>query len=250
MLDINTIITAAFNQALRPLVERVEELESANSILVMRINTQEQNHRALLTELEKLTNADIRLKTLESQVLLNLPGLDERISALEHTPSQPKVEGAPPMDYFMSKSYTEQFIEHLDMQEWFWNKVNHHVEMTLDRWEEDAHKIDREKVEEIVREFWSEEYENEVTEIAERKAEEAKEEALEEMRDYLRDELDDKVVEAVDRYDMEDKMTDAIDNYDFDSKVEDGIEAYDFSDKLEDAVREALRRVSITLNLG
>jgi len=171
-------------------------------------------------------------------VLLNLPGLDERISALEHTPSQPKADWQA-VDYV-------PFVDHLNQQEWFWDKVSSYIE----RQQENAEQLDKAVVGEIVREFWENEYENEVTEIAERKAEEAKEEALEEMRDYLRDELDDKVTEAVDRYDMEDKMTDAIDNYDFDSKVEDGIEAYDFSDKLEDAVREALRRVSITLNLG
>jgi hypothetical protein len=190
-------MSATIQKAIRPLVERVDELESANSILVMRINTQEQAHRALLTELEKLSNADIRLKTLESQLQLNLPGLHDRLNALE-TANKPEP---------MTQGYREQFVEHLNNQEWFWDKVNLHIERTIDRLQETADTLDKEKVEEIVREFWADEYENEVNEIAERKAEEAKGEALDEIRDYLRDGLDDKISNALDNFDLDDKLS-------------------------------------------
>ena len=70
-------------------------------------------------------------------------------------------------DYFQRDTLVNAFVEKLNNQEWFWNKMNHYIDEHIER----VHgtPVTREEVAEIVKELWDEDYESEVENLIENK---------------------------------------------------------------------------------
>jgi hypothetical protein len=113
--------------------------------------------------------------------------LNARIGSLEAVP----VDEIPD-DYFKRDALTNQFIEKLNNQEWFWDKVNRYVDEHIERvygapinqaeaaiiakdtfdaeWNKKVGSNDllgRDEVGEVIKELWDEDYRTEVEDIAE-----------------------------------------------------------------------------------
>ena len=110
MFDLNTILTAALTaavtEATKPLLERIEKLET-------NCNAYEIMFRSHIERFEALeTDADV--KALETSTLSpdDLVQVKQRIAALEQaTPETPAAISA------------AAFVTYLDQQEWFWEKL-------------------------------------------------------------------------------------------------------------------------------
>lgn len=114
MIDINNILTQALNaavqEATKPLLERIETLQThCNAYEVLFKETRER-----IAALEvKLTEADLFTKMT--------PGtLEQRISVLEQSSvlDKARLDGLAP-----AAITADAFVTHLDNQEWFWEKL-------------------------------------------------------------------------------------------------------------------------------
>jgi hypothetical protein len=132
-------------------------------------------------------------------------------------------------------------IDTLNQKEWFWDKINNYIEKNVGRY-----GMNREEVAEIVRELWSEEFESEVRDVAEREIEryDFDEKITRAVRDY---DFSDEIERAIDDYDLSDKVESALDEYDLDSKIENGIDSYDFD--FESKVRDVLRNARLDISI-
>jgi hypothetical protein len=70
-------------------------------------------------------------------------------------------------DYFQRDTLVNAFVEKLDNQEWFWNKVGNYVDQHIERVY--GAPVTREEVAEVVKELWDEDYESEVENLIENK---------------------------------------------------------------------------------
>lgn len=113
MIDINNILTqaltAAVTEATKPLLERIEKLET-------NCNAYEILFKSHIERIEALeTDADV--KALETSTLSpdDLVQVKQRIEALEQaTPETPETPAA---------ISAAAFVTYLDQQEWFWEKL-------------------------------------------------------------------------------------------------------------------------------
>lgn len=122
MFDINTIISqalaAAVAQATAPLLERIAALE--NQALVVSDAVDKR-----ITALEKRVFEDlgalIEQEFIASMAVTDVVGhdrvqaLEERIAALETT------------------TQTEEMLQHLDNQEWFWGKIRNFTDSAVEQ---------------------------------------------------------------------------------------------------------------------
>jgi hypothetical protein len=263
MFDINTIIAqalaAAINEAVLPLAARISDLEEANTILTNRLN--EETVRLALNH-DKLVErvSEVRMRTDEARAL--------SLALAERQPAETPV---PPVlsedDYFRRDALVGAFIEKLNSQEWFWDKINAHIEGTIERLDVDNVTTDtfpemfatqwqrkvgandllgRDEVAEIVRELWSEEFEPEVRDVAERVTDDYDfdDKIRRAVRDY---DFSEEIEQVICDYDFSDKLESAIDDYDLDSKIENGIDSYDFD--FESKVRDVLRNARIDISI-
>lgn len=271
--DINAIINnaiaqaihnaiAPFNERINELTLRINELEDANTILADLCNKQklridEETVRLSLNHdklVERVSETNIKLKALDMLVL-----------------NGPKYSGiADPttgMDYSQRDALTQAFIEKLDNQEWFWDKINAHIESTLERLGDGSVTVDsfpelfatqwqrkvgsndllgRDEVAEIVKELWTEDYEPEVCDIAERTVDnyDFEDTIRQALRDY---DFSDAVESVLEDYDLSSKIEDVLEDFDMDSKIENGIDSYDFD--FESKIRDVLRNARIDISL-
>lgn len=94
-------------------------------------------------------------------------------------------------------------------------------------------ELDGDRVKEIakstVHELWSDVYETEVQDIAERA-----------IQDH---DFDDAISQALHEYDMTDAVEAVLEDYDLSNRIEEGIDEYDFGDKLEGAFKERMNEL-------
>jgi hypothetical protein len=161
MFDINAIITNAITQAVNEAIKPVQA---------------------------QLEEAHIRIKTLEAQLQLNLPGMNERITALE--------TGGQALN-------KEQLVDHLDQQEWFWDKLNDYIAREVG-----SHDlIDEDKVDRMI--------ENAIEALElpdEDDIDEKISDKIQEVKDEIEDSLDEKINDKFDDYDIDHKLNRALSN--------------------------------------
>jgi hypothetical protein len=250
--DINTIINNAIaqavNEAVLPLAARISDLEEANTILTNRLNEETVrlalNHDKLV---ERVSELKIKLHALDMRVLNGV-----------------KYSG---MDYFQQDAITNAFVEKLNAQEWFWDKINHYVDTHIERRESESVTIDsfpelfavefnrkadphavlsREDVAEVVKELWAEDFEPDVRDIAERTVEDF--DMDDKIRCAVRDyNFSDAVESVLEDMDWGSKIEDVLEDFDMDSKIENGIDSYDFD--FESKIRDVLRNARIDISL-
>lgn len=102
MFDINKIINDTIAAAVSTHITTLQQ-EYANKMAEMA-----EKITALDTHLAEAID---RIAALENQALVVSDAVDKRITALEHAATQPLA---------LNK---EELIEHLDNQEWFWDKI-------------------------------------------------------------------------------------------------------------------------------
>jgi hypothetical protein len=255
-------------------LQRISDLEEANKVLVHRLN--EETMRLALNH-DKLVErvSEVRIRTDEARALSLALAESQRVE----TPA-PTVLGDD--DYFRRDALTSAFIEKLNSQEWFWDKVNAHIEGTIERLDEsvDRHEVadiakdtfdaewqrkvgandllGRDEVADIVRELWAEEYEQEVQDKVERAIEDYdfEDTVRQAVRNYdfsdavesvIYDfDMSTKITEAIDDYDLSDKITETLDDtFDIDDKVAEAMDGLDFDAKIRDVLRTARIDISI-----
>lgn len=152
MIDLNTIIsnalTAAINNAVSPLNERIAVLESAcatqhNDMVTMRVR---------IAALEAKTNEANMAKFVEGETLAALAVTDivgedrvaqieSRIAALENNPAQGVDTQATQYTLISKEQFKEMLetmatkdalVEYLDNQEWFWEKLQNRIDSTVE----------------------------------------------------------------------------------------------------------------------
>lgn len=116
MIDINTIIsnalTAAVQQAIAPLVERIAVLEKNEEYLTNRIAALESDLARAVSVVEQRTE---RITALETK-------LTEAALFTQMTPATITADA---------------FVTHLDNQEWFWEKLQNRIDSTVEAGIED-----------------------------------------------------------------------------------------------------------------
>jgi hypothetical protein len=158
---VNTAISTAVAQAVRPLVERIEDLEAANHLLAQR-------------------------------------------AAQETATPKPQTAGGYLDEYYLSKSYKEQFVEHLDCQEWFWGKVNDYVQEAMERYG----ATDSDGVKAVVKIALADERQ----ELKQELFDELKEDLTSEIKEELESDLEDMVDRQVNDIDLDDHIRRALRN--------------------------------------
>jgi hypothetical protein len=164
-IDINAIISAAI-------------AAEVNSNLTDLKQSYANNIGAMAEIIAKL---DTRIGNLE----LANNTLAARLNDLQPTPPIDEV----PSDWFARDALTNQFIEKLDTQEWFWDKLGRFIDERIERvhgepitaesfpelfatqWQRKVGANDllgRDEVAEVVKELWSEDYEQDVQDMIDR----------------------------------------------------------------------------------
>jgi hypothetical protein len=160
MFDLNQILSAALNaavaEAIKPLVERIEKLEStanANNFTVGGLETRVkalENNPAVGVD---TTLLDRVVALEEGCVGIDQRLLEQRVALLEQRPVAPAVAGV---------ITPEMIVESMNKAEWLWEKVNAYIETGIeDRIERaiDDHcsTYDHDSYDSVVNEWGSEE---------------------------------------------------------------------------------------------
>jgi hypothetical protein len=170
MFDINTIVSQAIKSAVDDHILALKQ-EHANTVGAM---------AALIAKLSD------RLDALEA------PSADQPAP-------KPQTAGGYLDEYYLSKAYKEQFVEHLDCQEWFWGKVNDYVQEAMERYG----ATDSDGVKAVVKIALADERQ----ELKQELFDELKEDLTDELREEFESEIDDKISTAIDDIDLHDNVS-------------------------------------------
>lgn len=124
MFDLNTIVSAAISAAIteatKPLLERIATLESANDILHRTQHEDMVAMRDRIAALEtKLTEANLFTQMVPTPSVL----------AAQYTPiSNEQIKAA--LQEWATK---DSLLEHLDNQEWFWEKLQNRIDAATEQ---------------------------------------------------------------------------------------------------------------------
>jgi hypothetical protein len=213
MFDINATINTAIAQAVEAHMTGIQQIY-ANRMGEMadRISQLDSD---LSTERANLQMALHRISVLEERKATEAP-TEVKLSGMTDVPTG--------MDYNQKDALVAAFIDKLNMQEWFWDKVSHYVNEHIERVY--GEPVTTYQVKEIVKELWTDIYETEVQDIAQRAIEDH--------------DFDDNIRHTLREYDFTSDVEAVLEDYDMSSRIEEAIDDYDLTDKVTVVVEEVL----------